>query len=135
MKHTVIRQNFVRCGLTGCFLEIFWTGLGSLLHANRTCMGKTSILMFPIYGMAAFFAPVMNLIKNIPLFFRGCIYTIGIFSAEYLSGSFLRRFRMCPWDYSHSRFNVKGLIRFDYAPAWFFTGLLFEHILKKTEQY
>ena len=46
-----------------------------------------------------------------------------------LTGSFLRRFEACPWDYSKSPLNVNGLIRLDYAPLWFGAGLLFEKIL------
>jgi uncharacterized membrane protein len=51
---------------------------------------------------------------------------------EFSSGSILRHFGMCPWDYSGTPFQYKGLIRLDYAPLWFFTGLLFEKILTKS---
>jgi hypothetical protein len=49
-----------------------------------------------------------------------------IFAAEYVSGSLLKRADICPWDYSEARYHVKGLIRWDYAPAWFAVGLIFE---------
>ena len=29
-----------------------------------------------------------------------------------------------------SKYNIKGIIRLDYAPAWFGAGLLFEKLLK-----
>lgn len=122
--------NFIRCGLTGWCLEVFWTGLGSLLSSDRKMTGTTSLIMFPIYGMAALFQPVYQLIKNRNMLFRGGVYTCCIFTAEYLSGSFLRLFHMCPWDYSGSRFAIQGLIRLDYAPVWFFTGLLMERIVR-----
>ena len=48
-----------------------------------------------------------------------------------MSGSILRELNMCPWDYTASKLNVSGLIRLDYAPAWFVTGLLMEKILAK----
>jgi len=42
-----------------------------------------------------------------------------------------------PWDYSgKTPYSVLGLIRLDYAPAWFVLGLLFERLhdwLKKIE--
>ena len=60
---------------------------------------------------------------------RGGIYTCFIFAGEYLSGTFLRKLGACPWDYSHARFNFKGLIRLDYAPLWFGAGLIFEKIV------
>jgi Predicted membrane protein len=85
--------------------------------------------MFPIYGMASLLKPVCTLLKKQSLWLRGCVYTLCIFTGEYLTGSFLRRFEACPWDYSKSPLNVKGLIRLDYAPLWFGAGLLFEKIL------
>ena len=123
-------NNFIRCGLTGWCLEVFWTGLGSLLSSDRKMTGTTSLIMFPIYGMAALFQPVYHIIKNRNMLFRGGVYTFFIFTAEYLSGSLLRLFHMCPWDYSGSRFAIQGLIRLDYAPAWFVTGLLMERIVR-----
>lgn len=53
-----------------------------------------------------------------------------IFLGEYVSGMFLKKRNACPWDYSKSRFNYRGVIRLDYAPIWFLTGLLFEHQLR-----
>lgn len=40
-------------------------------------------------------------------------------------------FGICPWDYTGRPMNVNGLIRLDFAPLWFGTGLLFEWITKK----
>lgn len=114
----------------GWCLEVFWTGLGSLLSADRKMTATTSLIMFPIYGMAALFKPIYHIIKNRNMLFRGGVYTICIFTAEYLSGSFLRLLHMCPWDYSGSRFAIQGLIRLDYAPAWFVVGLLMERIVR-----
>lgn len=54
---------------------------------------------------------------------------ILIFTVEYLSGLVLRMLLgVCPWDYSGNTFSVNGLIRLDYAPAWFTAGLLFEKL-------
>lgn len=52
-----------------------------------------------------------------------------IFLAEYITGWGLQKaVGICPWDYSNSKFQVNGLIRLDYAPAWFVVGLLFEKL-------
>lgn len=56
---------------------------------------------------------------------------MAIFSTEFLTGAFLKKRGMCPWDYSKAKLNVKGIIRLDYAPLWFITGLLYEKILKR----
>lgn len=95
-------------------------------------MGKTSLLMFPIYGCASIIAPLYKKIEFVPILLRGCLYTVGIFSIEFLSGSILKYFGICPWDYSHTPFHYNGVIRLDYAPVWFVAGLLFEKILVKS---
>lgn len=126
-------QNFFICGLTGWCMEILFTSAGSLLKKDRRLIGQTSVWMFPIYGMAAFIRPVYRKIKHIPALFRGMLYSVGIFSFEYLSGSILRRHELCPWDYTGAKASVDGLIRLDYAPFWMAAGLLFEKILLLSE--
>lgn len=92
-------------------------------------IGRTSLWMFPIYGMAALIRPVYRVLRNHSAFFRSIFYSAGIFCCEYLSGSFLKKHHLCPWDYSSSPFNINGVIRLDYAPLWMAAGLIFERIL------
>lgn len=125
------QQNFIQCGVTGLCLEIAYTGLIARLHNDKRMMGKSSILMFPIYGAAALFLPLYGLIKGWNVLFRGLFYMICIFTGEYVSGKFLTKKEMCPWNYNDAPLNIKGVIRLDFAPLWFLTGLLFEKILKK----
>lgn len=124
-----IGRNFFICGLTGWCMEILFTSAGSLLKRDGRLIGQTSVWMFPIYGMAACIRPVYRIIQKLPALFRGTVYTLGIFSFEYLSGSILKKHEVCPWDYSAAKTNVDGLIRLDYAPFWMAAGLLFERIL------
>jgi hypothetical protein len=131
-KRTNLRRNFLLCGSLGWCLEVFWTGLHALLKGEATMMGHSSLLMFPIYGCAALIQPLYKKIAAIPTFFRGLLYTGGIFLTEFTTGSILKRFHMCPWDYSGTPWQFKGVIRFDYAPVWFLTGLFFEKILTKS---
>lgn len=131
MKKTLIK-NFMFCGLSGWCLECFWTGMSSVIKWNkhdRTLLCRTSIWMFPIYGSAAFLAPLCSKLKKRNALLRGGVYAALIYLTEYSTGVLLKKYRACPWDYSKAKFNVKGVIRFDYAPAWFLTGLLFEKIL------
>ena len=109
-------------------MEIIWTGLSSLLKRNYKLTATTSIWMFFIYGLAAFTGPFCDTLIMMPLVVRGGIYTLCIFVVEYIAGSFLKKARICPWDYSGSRFAVQGVIRLDYAPAWFTAGLIFERL-------
>ncbi len=124
-------SDFFTCGTIGWCLEIIFTSLHNYSAGNHKLIGTTSIWMFPIYGMASLLSPVCKRIHKQSLFKRGSIYTLCIFTCEYLSGFFLRRFEACPWDYSQAKYNIRGLIRLDYAPFWFGTGLLFEKILCK----
>lgn len=107
-------------------------------------MGQTSLLMFPIYGCGALLGPIGDLIdqwvspcsgysaRRIELAIRhGFLYMVLIFLAEYFFGSLLRAGAICPWDYTGRSTNIDGLIRLDFAPLWFATGLLFEQITKK----
>lgn len=78
-----------------------------------------------------YFLPALPEIKDKNTLLRGSIYTAFIFAGEFLSGLFLKKHRICPWDYSRAKFNIKGVIRLDYAPLWFTAGLFFEKFLKK----
>ena len=97
-------------------------------------MGNTSLLMFPIYGMAAALSPISKLLRKRNVMIRGTVYMLLIFTAEYTTGWLLRKWDMCPWDYSEAALNVDGLIRLDYAPYWFAAGLLFEHCLQESQE-
>lgn len=129
----MLGRNFCICGLTGWCMEILFTSAGSLLRKDKRLIGQTSVWMFPIYGMAVCIHPIYRLIKNLPAIFRALIYSIGIFSFEYLSGSLLKKHHLCPWDYSNASTNIDGVIRLDYTPLWMAAGLLFERILVKAE--
>ncbi len=95
-------------------------------------MGQSSAWMFPIYGMAAVIRPLSVAFRPLGLLTRGLIYMSGIFSMEYMTGSFLKKWGICPWDYSGAPLNYRGLIRLDFAPLWFLTGLVYEKLLEKT---
>lgn len=163
-------QNFLKCGTVGWCLEILFTSVDSILSRDWRLMGRTSLLMFPIYGLGALLGPIgrwidrwldegvwepgviaasallgfdkerkgaagSHLLADIPLrdlaLRHGMIDMVLIFCAEYLFGFWMRRIGICPWDYSGRPTNVNGLIRLDFAPLWFGTGLLFEGITGK----
>lgn len=119
---------FVIFGLLGLLMEVVWTGLHSLLKKDLKLTSNTSIWMFFIYGSASFLAPVCGLISSFPVIIRGGVYAICIFTAEYISGFLMKKINVCPWDYSGHKYSVKGVIRLDYAPVWFFAGLFFEMV-------
>lgn len=131
MHNKLITKDFFICGLTGWGFECFFTGFKGLLSKKKTLPCQTSLWMFGIYGLGFLIKPLYNCIKNISPIIRGTIYTLFIFFTEFITGLFLKKYNACPWDYSSSKFNIKGVIRLDYAPLWFTIGLIYEHILKK----
>lgn len=126
-------HNFIHCGILGWCIEILFTAFHSFRQRKLTLKGSTSVWMFPIYGSACLLSPVCRLLKGKPVLVRGSVYAGLIFGAEYLTGTLLSRKQICPWDYSRSRWHVKKVIRLDYLPYWFLTGLLFERLLAETD--
>lgn len=125
-------KDFVLCGFVGWCNECFWTGLESIRESkDKKLPCKTSVWMFPIYGMAAVLRPLSRILSGQRVWIRGVLYTVCIFVTEFVTGSFLRKAHCCPWDYSKAKWNIQGVIRLDYAPVWFGLGLLYEWILRK----
>ena len=108
-----------------------FTGMGAaLFQRDRSATGKTYLWMHPIYGATALGLEFLHeRLKFLPRPVRALAYTAVIFGAEFTTGWLLRRaLGRCPWDYSKKGWSVKGLIRLDYAPAWYGTALLFEPV-------
>lgn len=127
-------HNFIHCGLLGWFLEITFTAFNAFRRRDMKLPCNTSIWMFPIYGLAALLAPLARLMRRRNFIFRGLVYTGMIFTGELAAGLWLRRRDLCPWNYEKSRWNLGKVIRLDYAPCWFATGLLFERLLRENEE-
>lgn len=136
--------NFFKCGVAGWCLEVIFTSAESIMIKDWRLMGKTSLLMFPIYGMGALLAPIGRgvdkwlhtdpkeaLCLRDRVMRHGVLYMVLIFAVEYASGFWLRSKGICPWDYTGRHSNINGLIRLDFAPLWFGTGLLFEFITSR----
>lgn len=127
MKTFIYR--FILCGAAGWCMECLWTGICALFQKDPVLTCRTSLWMFPIYGMAAFIYPISLLLQNQSFFIRGLIYMIFIYLAEYITGFILQHFHVCPWYYGAGHISLNGLICLEYAPLWFLAGLFFEWIL------
>ena len=133
--------NFCKCGIAGWCLEVMFTSMESVMAHDWRLMGRTSLLMFPIYGMGALLAPIVNWVdrwigdspcRTTDQYMRhGVLYMVLIFTAEYVSGTWLKARGMCPWDYTGRQSSINGLIRLDFAPLWFATGLFFERLTRQ----
>lgn len=124
-----MKTRFVIYGLLGLIMETVWTGLGSLLAGDWRLKSFTSLWMFTIYGLAVFLEPLHESIRPWPWFSRGLLWVVVIFGIEFAAGGLLREVTgASPWDYAGKTYNIDGLIRLDYAPAWFAAGLFFERV-------
>lgn len=141
--------NFCRCGIAGWCLEVMFTSVDSIMAGDWRLIGRTSLIMFPIYGMGALLFPISRFIDSwltgLPgledagqdrlsragrAIRHGLVYMVLIFIAEYITGIWLTSMGICPWNYSLWPDNVGGVIRLKFAPLWFMTGLLFEYLTK-----
>jgi uncharacterized membrane protein len=129
--------RFLLYGLFGWCVEIVWTAAHAVVVAlaagrrpDPRLSGKTYLWMLPIYGGGILLFEVVHAtIAGLPWPARGTIYMLGCFAVEYVTGWIIKVVSgTIPWDYSAVRWNVHGLIRLDYAPAWFCFGLLLERI-------
>lgn len=123
-------------GIFGLGLETLFTAiLDYRALKDRRLLGYSSLWYFPVYGLSplAFYILYPGLSGN-SLIVRGTIYMILIFISEYLYMIFLRKLlgtSPSEESYYKSRWNIQGLIRLDFAPAWFVAGLAFEVLFKK----
>ena len=122
--------RFVLNGLLSWCAEVaFTTIVGFVRGRDRRLTGQTSLWMFPIYGLIQpLYEPLHGALRErLPAAERRLAYGIGFLAVEYVSGRVLRAVvGIAPWDYSHARHQLHGLIRLDYLPLWAGAGLALE---------
>lgn len=128
-------RKFLIYGFAGWIVEVLFTGTFAAVKKDRSATAQTYLWMHPIYGLTALGMEWMaKRLKPLPWPVRGAAYTAVIYAAEYSSGWVLKRLLgKCPWDYSGSGRDVHGLVRLDYAPAWYALGLLFEPLHERVD--
>lgn len=120
-------------GSAGVGLEVIFTGVSDYWRkGDARLTGYSYIWMFPIYGRAyPMFVWLRPAIQDSLLPARGIIYVVLLLTVEYCTGWLLRlSIGCCPWEenYEKARWSIHGLIRLDYAPAWFAACVLFERL-------
>jgi hypothetical protein len=103
---------------------------GELAFTGVRGRPRTSPWLAPVYALAApLFEPLHERLRGRPASARAAAYAAGFSLVEYGSGRVLRRIRgEAPWDYSHARMHLDGLVRADYLPVWALAGLAFERL-------
>lgn len=119
----------------GLGLEVVFTAVLDFLKNRKPhLVGYSSIWYLPLYGMAPV---ILNYAQPflfpLPLPLRGLIYMTAFFAVEYPSMGLLRLLlgtSPSEESYYKSRWNVHGLIRLDFAPAYFLLGLILEWLFR-----
>lgn len=124
------RSRFILYGLLGWCAEVAFTGVTDFFRTrDRRLPARTSIWMFPIYGLLApLYEPVHAVLRpRLSFPARAAVYGAGFLLVEYATGWALRRMvGEAPWDYSDAPYHVNGLIRPDYFVLWAIAGAALE---------
>lgn len=129
--------RFLLYGIFGWCVEILWTAGYALVAAiaagrrpDPKLQGHTYLWMFFVYGGGGMLFEIAHaILAPLPWMVRGTVYMLGCFAVEYATGWAIKQLTgTIPWDYSAKRWQLHGLIRFDYAPAWFVFGLILEQV-------
>jgi len=125
-----VLKRFLLYGFAGWVVEVLFTGASSAVKRDRSATAQTYLWMHPIYGGTALALEYLSRrLRRVPRPVRGLAYLGVIYGAEYGSGWALRKvLGRCPWDYGGTGRDIHGLVRWDYAPAWYALGLLFEPV-------
>ncbi|MBI4248931.1 MAG: hypothetical protein HY611_05465 [Elusimicrobia bacterium] len=123
-------------GTAGLGLEVMFTALTDWPRLkDKLLPGYSSLWYFPLYASAPlFFNFAGPTLFPWPVWARGAAYTAGCWLIEYCGMGVLR---LClgqspsEKNYYRSRWNVRGLTRLDFAPAYFALGLIFECIFRR----
>lgn len=131
-KHLTYGFLLVSMGLA---FEVIFTALMDMKTAgDRRLKGYTYIWMIPIYALVyPLLCALYPHLSGYSFLSRGLLYVAMIFVVEYASGWLLRRATgECPWErnYHGHKYAVHGLIRLDFAPAWFVAVMLFELVFR-----
>jgi hypothetical protein len=126
--------SFLFYGLIGINIEVFFTGIKSLLNKDWRGTGTTYVHMFWIYAIGGFllskiaenFSFSSNIYAN-AILMAALLYVPIIYAIELTSGLVLKRILgKIPWEYPPGPYTFRGLIRLDYCFYWFGLAILFQ---------
>lgn len=125
--------RFLIYGAQGiCDELVFSVLLDNIVLGHSTLVGSSSVSSLLVFGICSLFIEQLYSLFHHRLHFhillRLTLYLCLIYTWELCTGSILRMFDACPWDYSHYAFNFRGLITLEYAPGWIFLSFLHEYM-------
>jgi hypothetical protein len=122
--HTFFMILFFVC--LGMTCEVFFTAFTALFTGTPindkpliALAGITYVWMAFIYALIPILGVLFyDKVKHIPFYFRLPMYVLIIYVIEFTSGYILKvTTGSCPWNYT-TGWQIMGLIRLDYFPAW-----------------
>ena len=120
----------------GIAIEVVFTAFYALFTQTPLCGKPLAAMAGTSYAWMAFIyglIPIIGILfhdkaKPIPVWFRLPLYVLIIYVIEFTSGYLLQLITGdCPWHYT-TGWNIMGLIRLDYFPAWLVFAWLVEQI-------
>lgn len=125
----LLLEKLVVYGCLGLLIEVFFTGIGSLIRRHWDAAGKTYLWMLPIYGFTALMLEGLSEALPWPFYLKAFAYVPIIYGIEAVSGWTIRHIiGRIPWDYGSSRLSPMGLINLRYAPFWLLLAMAFDPI-------
>lgn len=123
-------------GALGWATDFAFNQLLARRRGQRVLELRTSAWNIPLYALIQpLYEPVHDALRRRPWPLRAAGYGVGFIAVEYAAGRVLRRaLGAAPWDYSHARFQLDGLTRFDYFPLWAVYGLALEGVHDRLAQ-
>ncbi|KAL1420006.1 hypothetical protein MTO96_024714 [Rhipicephalus appendiculatus] len=116
--------------LQAYFIEVnFAAAVDLFASGNLALRGWSSVWALIIYSVAAV---IMEKIRDVlkprgyPLAVIAFAHMCCMYLCEFTSGCILKPFGACYWTYEGFRFNIAGLVTLEYAPLWYFLGVVFE---------
>ena len=125
----MILATFIIYGMLGIVGALVAAVFRNSIAARQLSLtAPVSLLLFPIFGLAAFLFPLVAVhVSHLPWYGRGTIYMAAFFVAQYLVGLGLGKLGACPWHYE-GKASLRGLVRLSDAPVWFVAGLALEWV-------
>jgi len=119
-----------------CFRLMFYSFCGWVLEEIYQFFTKGTFIkpnfllgpFKPMYGIAAVLLLAVKKFGKKAFFFWAQIISLGV---EYISGLWLKKsFGLQYWDYSKSKYNLQGLICWEFAIIWIILAYGFAYLLQ-----
>lgn len=125
----ILLEKMVIYGCLGMLIEVFFTGINSLIRKHWDATSKTYLWMLPVYGFTALILEAVSEAITWPFYLKAFIYVPIIYGAEALSAWLLKSvIGRVPWDYGISHWTPMGFINLKYIPYWLLLAMAFDPI-------